>query len=922
MGRIVGLLFVFMFAAGVCAPSPADAQIRRVILHQEADYHGFDYEVLRNIGLESCQAACLDDPNCRAFTHNTQARVCFLKSQTSELMSFAGAVAGQVVEPEPAAGPEPGPELALPAAPVFLPSYFADEAERFRHEVIAGRSPEPADPVMLSSAAVQAFNGGDRRAAADLYRQAIARNADDPVTWMGLARALLGTRPGDRDYDLEQQATSAALNAYLLTRSEQARAEALALLANALERRSNFRPALEAYKASLELAERDSVRRAYTSLDAEKGFRVIDNSVESDSPNPRICVQFSEPLVASRMDYGHFLTLDGRSPAGIEVEDQQLCVAGVEHGERYRVALRPGLPAAIGEVLKRPVTLDVYVRDRPATVRFTGDNFVLPRGGASGLPLVTVNTTEVELELYRVGERGLARLIADATFLRQLGGYEVERLTEDLGESLWSGSLEVESQTNREVVTRIPLDEALPETTAGIYVFVATAKGARADDWQPKATQWFLVSDIGLTSMTGEDGLHVFARSLATAAPLAGVELQLIARSNEVLATATTDDTGTVRFEPGRARGTGALAPALVVAQSAGDFVFLDFTRASFDLSDRGVEGRPAAQGLDLFLYTDRGIYRAGETVHVAGLLRDDAANAVPGMPLTMVLERPDGVEHQRLISDDKGLGGHWLAVALQDNAMRGTWRVRAYVDPEAAPIAEQRFLVEDFVPDRIEFELAAVADELAVGEPASFSVEGRFLYGAAASGLTLEGEVTVARARRLAGWPGFEFGLADETAPPLRQPLASLPVTDEEGKATFDVAVQEVPEGTGPVEATVSLRMREAGGRAVERALTLPVRGTSALIGVKPLFEGGEIGQGAESPLRGGRGGARRRPGGYGRCFVVAGEAGAQLPVVPLQRPVELRAGHFCAQGCRRATRHFGRRRRDRRGPGGLGPL
>ena len=93
------------------------------------------------------------------------------------------------------------------------------------------------------------------------------------------------------------------------------------------------------------------MRQAYTSLDAEKGFRVIDNSVESDSASPRICIQFSEPLVASRMDYGHFVTLDGRSAAAIEVEDRQLCVAGVAHGERYRVALRPGLPAAIGVVL-------------------------------------------------------------------------------------------------------------------------------------------------------------------------------------------------------------------------------------------------------------------------------------------------------------------------------------------------------------------------------------------------------------------------------------------------------------------------------------------------------------------------------------------------------------------------------------------
>jgi alpha-2-macroglobulin len=842
MARLVWLLFLFLFAAGAVAPAPAGAETRRVILHQNADYHGFDYEVLRNVGLDACQAACLNDPRCRAFTHNTKAQVCFLKSQPSELMSFAGAVAGQVV------AVEPQPALDAPGTLAFLPSGLADEARAYRRTILAGRGSKPADPMALAAAATEAFNSGDRRAAAELYRQAIAHSPDDIALWMGLTRSLLGIRPEAREWELPQEATSAAQNTYRLTGSAGQRAQALALLAAALERRAQFRPALEAYKASLELEDSDAVRRAYASLNARQGFRVVDNAVDSDNPSPRICVQFSEPLVTSRMDYSTFLTVNGRPAASLEVEEQQLCIGGVEHGERYRIALRPGLPAAIGEVLERPVALDVYVRDRPASVRFTGDNFVLPRAGVSGLPVVTVNTSEVELDLYRVGERGLARLIADSTFLRQLGGYEVERLTEDLGESLWNGTLEVDVDANREVVTSIPLDEALPQRTAGIYVFVATAKGERADSWQPKATQWFLVSDIGLTTMTGEEGLHVFARSLASAAPLSGVELQLVARSNEILATATSDDSGHARFEPGRARATGALAPALVVARTAGDFVFLDFTRAGFDLSDRGVEGRPAAQALDLFLYTDRGIYRAGETVNIAGLLRDDAANAAPGMPLTIVLERPDGVEHRRFISEDKGLGGHWLALALQDNAMRGTWRVRAHVDPQAAPIAEQRFLVEDFVPDRIEFELAAGAEQLRLATPAPFTVEGRFLYGAAASGLALEGELTVAQARRLAGYPGFVFGLADEVAPPLRQPLHDLPVTDEEGRATFDVAVENVPEGTGPVEATVAVRMREAGGRAVERSLTLPVRPEGPLIGVRPIFDGGEIEQGAEA--------------------------------------------------------------------------
>jgi uncharacterized protein YfaS (alpha-2-macroglobulin family) len=294
-------------------------------------------------------------------------------------------------------------------------------------------------------------------------------------------------------------------------------------------------------------------------------------------------------------------------------------------------------------------------------------------------------------------------------------------------------------------------------------------------------------------------------------------------------------------------RGTGSLAPALIIAKAkSGDFVFLDLERASFDLADRGVAGRPAPGALDLFLYTERGIYRADETVHVAGLLRDDAAKAVAGVPLTFVFERPDGVEYRRIVSTDKGLGGHWLEVGLEPNAMRGSWRIKAYTDPKGSPLAEQKFLVEDFVPDRIEFDLTTEAKQLAPGEPTPFTVDGRFLYGAKASGLNLEGEVAVTRGTALEAYKGFFFGLQDEKAPPARQPLEELPTTDEEGRATFDVAVREMPEGTGPVEATVTVRLREGGGRAVERSIKLPVQSPTELIGIKPLFESLEVKEGS----------------------------------------------------------------------------
>ena len=64
-------------------------------------------------------------------------------------------------------------------------------------------------------------------------------------------------------------------------------------------------------------------------------------------------------------------------------------------------------------------------------------------------------------------------------------------------------------------------------------------------------------------------------------------------------------------------RGEGGQAPAAIVAADKADYAFLSLKSTAFDLSDRGVAGRQVPTGLDAFVYTERGVYRSGETVHV-----------------------------------------------------------------------------------------------------------------------------------------------------------------------------------------------------------------------------------------------------------------------------------------------------------------
>lgn len=831
MSRRAFFGFSALLFSSLALASPLAAAERRVETTQDGDYLGFDLRTVKNVSQAQCEAACIGDNGCKAFTYNTKAKWCFLKSDYGQLNSFQGAVAGKIVEIAAE------PDLGAPPKLTFLSQDLLQQAREQKDGLTLGDNQQGYGVENLKTIAQSELLRGNVDTAIYNFKGALSLTPDDGALWIELARAA-GTAKDNSSADSE--GSLAAINGYELSRTTQSRADALAVLAAALAKQQNYRSALNAYKASLALVNARTVEAAYNDLRDRQGFRVTGNTVDADSANPRACVQFSEPLVKTGVDYAPFVVLDGQAPKAMEAKDNQICVEGLTHGQRYKLSLRRGLPSSVDEPLVAQVDIDIYVKDRSPMVRFTGDSFVLPSTARRGIPIISVNTEKADLKLYRIGDRNIASLLANSQFLTQMDGYNANQIEEQNGELVWQGTIDTGQELNKDVVTSLPVDEVLPTRKPGVYVLTAAASNAVTQEWDNKATQWFVVSDIGLTTYAGTDGLHVFARSLGTAKPIAGVDLQLLAKNNEILGTARTDVDGRAVFTAGLMRGTAGMVPAVLTAQNSGqDYVFLDMTRAGFDLSDRGVTGRPAPGAIDILPWTERGIYRPGETVHASALARNIDATAIENLPLTFVFLRPDGVEDRRMVNNGS-LGGYALDLPLLETAMRGTWTMQIFTDPKGSAIGEKTFLVDDFVPDRVEFDMTSEAKEIEIGQPVSVNVDGRFLYGAPAAGLDLEGEITLKPTRENAAFPGFQFGLADEEeTEAVRIPLDALEPTDEDGKATFDAAVSDVPSTTQLVNADIVVRMQEAGGRAVERSLALPVKPDGARIGIKPEFTG-----------------------------------------------------------------------------------
>ncbi len=832
-------VFAIVLSALSLSPAPVFAESpvpdRRIALTRDVDLPGGDLRTILDASLSACQTACLADSECGAFTYNSRTRACFPKGETGAPVPFEGAYSGLVLT-APAGAVALGEARA--AELPFLDENDLRTAREVALELTNRHVPNDWSAEDLLAAAEQARADGNI-VSAYRFTGAATVATDAPAHWTQYARLALAIE-ADRDSDRREyrrRALSAALNGYLRSDDTEARHEALTVLAEALEANGRGRVMIDALRLAQQIAPRPETARMLDAAVAEHGFRVIEHVVENDSATPRVCAEFSEDLVQAGEDYAPFVQVPGAALT-VEPDGRRLCLEGVTHGARYRVTFRQGLPAASGEVLAKHVTLNLYVRDRSPDVRFPGRAYILPATGEVNIPVESVNLAEVDLVLRRISDRSILRAIQGGFFGRPLSPWQEDELGDTIAATVWTGKGELTQELNRDVTTRLPLTEVVGALDAGIYALQAKVPGADPYD-HPAATQWFVVSDLGLATLGGTDGLHVFTRALGTAAPAEGVEITLLSRANAVLGTVTTDAEGHAAFAPGLTAGTGGAAPAMVLAEAGGDMTFLSLTDPEFDLSDRGVEGRAPAGPVDAFLATDRGAYRAGETIHATVLARDDRARAIPGLPVVAVLTRPDGVEYSRVLGRDGVAGGHVFDFRTTADVPRGAWRLDVHADPDAPAIATTRVLVEDFLPERIDFDLALPEAPLRPGDSAPLTVEARYLFGAPAGDLPVEGELRLRAVRTLEAYPGYVFGRHDADVRQAGEYLGADLRTDAEGHAEVLVEIPQMEPHFRPMQAEVTLRLSEGSGRPVERSITHAVAPAAPVIGIRKLFDG-----------------------------------------------------------------------------------
>ncbi|MCO5198691.1 MAG: Ig-like domain-containing protein [Anaerolineae bacterium] len=312
--------------------------------------------------------------------------------------------------------------------------------------------------------------------------------------------------------------------------------------------------------------------------------------------------------------------------------------------------------------------------------------------------------------------------------------------TDPIGE--WSYSVSsIEDELGSQSIELATDGGVLP---TGVYLLDIDAPelGENAYYWQyPR--NLLIVADTNLVVKETFNHVHVWATDLESGEPSAGLNIAFYYDGVNI-GSATTDNDGLAtlaKSENGRNSGT------LAVAGTPGEPGFgagssqwsLSVEPWQFGITYGWEDERPYYA----YIYTDRPIYRPGDTVNIRGVLRatnygrygqpdlsDVTLKLLPAYSYTENATQEEAIE---VVMDENG--GFSAEYIVPENATLGTYNI--IIDsPDFDYNSNREFTVAEYRAPEILVTSTAAVDEGLRGEPAQFTVDVSYFFGGPAADL------------------------------------------------------------------------------------------------------------------------------------------------------------------------------------------
>jgi len=568
-----------------------------------------------------------------------------------------------------------------------------------------------------------------------------------------------------------------------------------------------------------------------TSAIVQPKERLVIRSVHSDENEEEGTILISISGGVAVSEAKGYISIDPPTDFSLEEYwDGMILRGGFKPGESYTVSIAKGLPSTIGAVLEEDFSTKVKIADLRPSVAFSSRAMFLPRQGNGLMEFQTPNVGKIAIEVEQVFANNLVYFLS--TGYGEYRGWESG--SSPYGRSLFIREKTLDSRLNERLTTTIDLKGIVGPTAQGIFKVSVRNRDER---WIGDS-RYAMITDIGLSARLSGDYLMVWANSLTDAEPLSGVAVTLVSKNNQTLVEGKTDSRGLAIFENIKDKLAG-FEPFVIVAVRDGDMSYLRLDETLLPISDFDVAGRSyLSSGYEAFLYTDRGVYRPGDTVHIVSLVRGVSATLPPDFPYFLTIFDNQGRKFSsyRLTTGTSAMAA--VDVPVPDFAATGKYLVTATIG-EDIRLGQITFLTEEFMPDRIKVDLSTPQTAYCAGETVTAEVGAKFLFGPPAAGHQVSGHLTIEpHTFSPQGWSQYRFINPDVkfTRMDINLPDAVL---DDTGGYTYTHQLPENLIAPSALKGLLSATVTEQGGRGVSAYTEIVIHPRPRYIGMKLDLEG-----------------------------------------------------------------------------------
>lgn len=519
-------------------------------------------------------------------------------------------------------------------------------------------------------------------------------------------------------------------------------------------------------------------------------------------------------------------------------------------GRSIYIKVDAGLQAFGGYISQKPALRTIQIQPYPKAVKLLSQGALLSLSGERKLGYMTRGLNGVKIEIGRLLPNQLHHLVG-----QNYSGFAKPDVYDNILDTIVERFEEKrplpESEFGKPSYDSLDFGKYLREKSTqsgGVFMIKMEAynpkKPDEAVDVTPD-TRFILVTDIGIIAKQGVDGTQdVFVQSISTGEPVANAKVDVIGKNGEPAMTSNTDATGHAQFAhlTDLKREKQAL---MYLVTKGSDLSFLPINKydrqlnlSRFDVG--GIDNAISSQQLSAYAFSDRGIYRPGETAHIAMIARTaNWKGALDGLPLEVEITDPRGLPVMKQRIKLSASGFESFDFASRDTSATGDYQVGIYIiknDHRDQQIGSTSFKIRDFEPDRLKVN-ATLTDYMVEGwikpEEAKAKIKAMHLFGSPANDRRVEADMTLTPTLpAFAKYKDFTFQDRFKLKDAFSEKLPEA-ITDANGEAEINLNLQRFARAT--YRLYVSAKVFEAAaGRSVTAESAVLVSAAPYLVGVK----------------------------------------------------------------------------------------